>query len=585
MKLVKDTIRLFALSWGHNRRLMSAAVLVVALTSLTPFVQSFSLGQLLNALVSEEWPRVWCLTALILCAGLVFSLANTVQFYIKTVLYKELFQFLTVLIHKKIAELEIATHEDPQKKDLITKVQDNAMWRAPDYMQRMIFVAQNFIEVLVATVVMFSVDARLGLIVVATGLPRFILDVRYNSELWKVETEVSELRRKFWYARYYLVELKALLEVKLFQCVDFFVGLLNSHLGTVKDREVAVERRNLRGQLVSVALSEGAAIYIVMALITMVVQNRLNVGSLAFYLGTLGTLRSALNSLSQNVGSQLRDVKFVRDMFDVFDQKSETYDRNMHPLAAIEELEFRNVNFAYPGTEKRILKNINFRLRKGQTLGIVAENGSGKSTLAKLLCRIYEPLSGQILVNGRDIREFALDEWRSTIGVMLQEYSHYEHLDIATAIRLGRINNGKLSEEIVAAAKRGDAHEFIAELPAQYSTTLGRAFAGGAELSGGQYQKLAISRLFYRNPGIAIFDEPTSAIDGEAEARIFEEILRGFPCCTKLLISHRYYTLRKADLICVLDGGEVAELGSHTELMLQGGIYATRYKAQANEYV
>jgi len=585
MMILKDTARLFTLSWKHNRRLMAAACCVVLLTSLVPFVQSYAVSELLNSLVSQSSDRIWFFLGMLLAAGLVISFANTTQFFIKTVLYKELFQFLAVLIHRKVAELEIRTHEDPQKKDLITKVQDNAMWRAPDYMQRMIYLVQNSIEFMAATVILFTSSALLGAVVVVTGLPRMLVDLRYNDELWKVETRMSETRRKFWYARYHLVELKALLELKLFQTVDFFVELLGLHLGTVKDEEVRVERKNLRWQLLCVLLSEAGAIFIVCSLVSFAMHGKIQVGSFAFYLGSLGALRLSLNSLSQNIGSQLRDGKFVRDMFELFDLERENGSQSKVQRQRVHSIEFRDVRFAYPGTDREVLCGVNLRLKAGQTLGIVAENGSGKTTLAKLLCRIYEPTSGAILVNGRDIREFELEEWRSSIGVMLQEYGHYEHLDIRTAIQLGRINDPAPGESVVKAAQRGDAHDFITALPSEYDTTLGRAFVGGVELSGGQYQKIAVSRMFYRDPEIAIFDEPTSAIDGDAEARIFEEILRGLPNCTKLLISHRYYTLRKADLICVLEHGKVAELGSHDELVALRGIYASRYKAQANEYV
>ncbi|MCB0333190.1 MAG: ATP-binding cassette domain-containing protein, partial [Bdellovibrionales bacterium] len=229
---------------------------------------------------------------------------------------------------------------------------------------------------------------------------------------------------------------------------------------------------------------------------------------------------------------------------------------------------------------------LSFTLRKGETLGLVAPNGSGKSTLAKLLCRIYEPTTGQILVNGRDYREYPLHEWRAKLGVMLQEYSHYEHLDVQTAIQLGRIDgyNGDLQSHLEAAALRSDSRTFIDRLPKKFNTVLGRHFVDGVELSGGQYQKLAIARILFRNPDIAIFDEPTSAIDGESEAKIFQSLLQTLPDSIRIFISHRFYTLRKADYICVLEEGKAQEFGSHNELLEYGGVYATRYTAQAREY-
>ena len=189
------------------------------------------------------------------------------------------------------------------------------------------------------------------------------------------------------------------------------------------------------------------------------------------------------------------------------------------------------------------------------------------------------------MVNGIDIRRFPLDEWQHAIGVLLQEYSHYEHLEIGTAVAFGRNPDGIVEhDDIVRAAKAADAHDFIIEHRGGYATPLGRVFEGGVELSGGQYQRLAIARVFYRNAQISIFDEPTSAIDGAAEARVFEKILEGMTNSVKILISHRFSTLRKADLICVLEDGCVRELGTHEQLMLFNGLYAKRYSEQAQAY-
>ena len=244
-----------------------------------------------------------------------------------------------------------------------------------------------------------------------------------------------------------------------------------------------------------------------------------------------------------------------------------------------------NVSFAYPGTDRLILKDINLTLTSGMTLGLVAENGSGKSTLAKLLCRIYEPTKGRILINGRDLKEFDKEQWQSLVGVMLQEYGHYEHLRIDDAIALGRTSSRNGDKRIIEAASESDATGFIDALPHGYKTTLGRSFEDGVELSGGEYQKLAIARLFYRKPQLAIFDEPTSAIDSNAEPKIFKNIFEGQLQCIKILISHQYYTLRRADSICLIDDGRIVEMGSHDELMAQNGRYAERYRRQASEYV
>jgi ATP-binding cassette subfamily B protein len=238
----------------------------------------------------------------------------------------------------------------------------------------MIYLSQNSIEFCAATVILFAANPVFGGLILLAGLPRLIFDGRYNNELWKVETRMSETRRKFWYARYFLIEQKALLEVKLFQAVDFFVDLLGLHLARVKIEEVAVERRNLNWQLLSVVLSELVVVYIVCTLVSMQQHGILTVSEFVFFLSSVGTARLSLGSLSQNIGSQLRDGKFVRDMFELFDLEGEGAVSEKSPVDGISEIEFRNVHFAYPGTSRKVLNGINLKLYAGQTLGIVAEN-------------------------------------------------------------------------------------------------------------------------------------------------------------------------------------------------------------------
>ncbi|MBX7143037.1 MAG: ABC transporter ATP-binding protein/permease [Oligoflexia bacterium] len=591
-RIIRDAQRLVALTWREKRNLLVGIVLATLCTSTLPFVQSYTIGRLLNALVSssqaDRHEVVYTLLSLAVLAGSCYAVANMLQFFLKTVLYKELFHVLTVIILRTTASLDIASHENPERRDLLTKVEENAMWRAPEFMQRLTYLLQNLAEVSIAAVIFLSADKRIGAMIIAAALPRLLLDLSYNNKLWQVETGAAETRRKFWHARWFLVAIEALPEIKLFQNVPFFVGRVDEHLGTIKRRELAVERVNAIGQLLILLVSESVAAFALYAFVRRTLEGTLDVGGLAFLIASCGTFRSSLQSLSQNVGSQFRDGKFVRDMFEAFDLKPllpTTHSSGRRLAGQIEEIRFDGVWFAYPGTQRWILKDFNLCIKGGSTVGIVAENGSGKSTLAKLLCRMYDPTRGRILVNGVDIREFDLDYWQSKLGVVKQDFLHYQHLDVESAIRLGRVGSCPDNIEAVHfAAQAAEAHAFIEGLPQGYGTTLGSSFKGGVELSGGQYQRLALARVFFRQPEIAILDEPTSAVDSDAEARIYQKILSSLPGCIKIVISHRYYTLRKADRICLLQNGSIVEYGDHEELMRLGGLYAERYTAQAAEY-
>jgi len=589
---MSDAKRLVLLTWREKKWLVICLTVATLLASVLPFAQNFAIGRMLNALVErpgqERESAVQALLFAAIACGSAYAVASYLQFFLKSVLYKELFHVLNVIILRTTASLDIASHENPERRDLLTKVEENAMWRAPDFMQRLFQLLQNFTEVSIAALIFLGADWQLGVAIILVSLPRIWFDLAYNNKLWEVETQVAETRRKFWYSRWFLIAMAALPEVKLFQNVPYFVGRIDKLLGSIKTKELTVEKRNARIQLVVLAASEAVAITALVLFVHRALRGAIDLGTLAFLMGSSSVFRSSLQSLSQNIGSQFRDGKFVRDMFEAFDLKPLVQAKSHSAKQLdrqIEEIQFENVWFAYPGTERWILRDFNLRITGGSTIGIVAENGSGKSTLAKLLCRMYDPTRGRILVNGLDIREFDLDYWQGKLGVVKQDFLHYDHLDIESAIRLGRANADASDIQAVRfAAEAADAHGFIEALPLGYASTLGTSFRGGVELSGGQYQRLALARVFYRQPDIAILDEPTSAVDSDAEARIYQKIMSCLPGCTKIVISHRYYTLRKADFICLLQNGAITECGDHHALMKLGGVYAERYKAQAAEY-
>jgi ATP-binding cassette subfamily B protein len=584
--------KLFLLAWVQYWRLITVTGVVVMVASIAPFAQNWAMGRFIDQLVKATktgdreiyWPLLYGAIAI----GACYAMANCLQFFLKSTLYREMFKSTSTDVNEKIANLEIQLHEDPACKDLITTVLEKAMWHAPDFMQRTTYLLQNAIEISIASIIFIHADPIAGVVITGFTLPRLVLEIIYNHELWKTEKNIAEVRRKFWYARGVLVELRSLTETKLYQNVSFFVRRIGYLLGVIKDQELKAERRNVKRQLVALAATELAAAWVLLRFVGNVIDGAMEIGTLTFYIASMINFRFALNSLCQNVGSQFRDGKFVTDMFEAFDlkHKNAAVTQATVPVPKrIEEIRFEKVQFAYPGTDRNVLQDISLTLHRGETFGLVAENGSGKTTLVKLLCRLYDPTQGRILVNGIDIRCFSLYEWQSAIGVLLQEYGHYEHLTVRTAIALGREPDGIVDErQVVRAAQAAGAHDFIMELPLQYDTTLGRAFKDGVELSGGQYQRLAIARIFYRNAAISIFDEPTSAIDGAAESLIFEEIFDGMTDAIKILITHRFSTLRRANTICVLKDGRIHESGTHQELMELNGLYAERYVEQASSY-
>jgi len=251
-------------------------------------------------------------------------------------------------------------------------------------------------------------------------------------------------------------------------------------------------------------------------------------------------------------------------------------------LDRIPKVEFKNVSFSYPDTKELVLKDVSFTIDPKENIAIVGPNGAGKTTIVKLLCRFYDVTAGAILIDGVNIKNVSLQEWYKFLGTLFQEFMHY-NFTVKENIMMGRpeFTDKRL---MIEAAEKSGAAEFIEKLPKKYNQLLGRQFEGGTELSQGQWQKIAIARAFYEGAPILILDEPTSAIDAEAEYEIFNNLLRFYKDKTLFLISHRFSTVRNANKIIVLNEGQVVEQGSHEELLSKAGLYAKMFKKQAIGY-
>ena len=245
--------------------------------------------------------------------------------------------------------------------------------------------------------------------------------------------------------------------------------------------------------------------------------------------------------------------------------------------------EFRNVSFAYPGTERRVLRDFNFHLHPGERIALIGENGQGKTTVVKLITRLYDPTEGEILLDGVDLREYDLDDLHHEMGVIFQDFMRYE-MTARDNIGVGRVERDSTEDEIERAAEKSLAASVIAKLPRHYDQMLGRRFETGVELSGGEWQRVALARAYLRDAQLLILDEPTAALDARSELEVFERFAELTEGKMALLISHRFSTVRMADRIVVLEGGRLVEQGRHEELMALGGRYAGMFEMQAASY-
>ncbi len=317
-----------------------------------------------------------------------------------------------------------------------------------------------------------------------------------------------------------------------------------------------------------------------------VVHSRLQIGTLTFYLAAIMGLRRSLSGFFLGVGRQYQDGLFVTDAFQMLDLPP-ALKKSEKGIALSEgktpKIVFENITFTYPGTKHLVLKDFSLEIKPGEKIALVGTNGAGKTTLIKLLCRFYDPNEGRILIDGTDIREIDLESWYAMLGVLFQDYANY-HFLVKEAIGVGRTGDAYSQEKMEQSARASEAEAFIKQWDKAYEQMLGKEFTGGVEPSIGQWQKLGLARTFYRDPRVLILDEPTSSIDAESEAKIFEKLEQLPKDRTVILISHRFSTVRQANRICVIEGGRPTELGTHRELLKLNGTYARLFRLQAKGY-
>jgi ATP-binding cassette subfamily B protein len=393
-------------------------------------------------------------------------------------------------------------------------------------------------------------------------------------------------RRELDYLRWLGASNESAKEVKIFGLGEYLVQRSRTLFERfyAENKHLAIHRA-VHGTLLNVVPT--GAYYAAYALIIVkALAGALTVGDLTLMAGAFSRSRSIMETLVSGLAGVSEQALFIKDLFDFF-QTNPTIaskpDALPPPRPITSGFEFRNVSFAYPGSEHRVLSNINFRFYPQERIALVGENGAGKTTLVKLLARLYDPSEGSILLDGVDLRDYDVDGLRHEIGVIFQDYMRYDVL-AAENIGFGRIDELQNQERVTRSAEKSLAAGVVAKLPKSYQQMLGRRFEGGVDLSTGQWQKVALARAYMRDAQILILDEPTASLDARAEFEVYQRFVDLTAGKMAVLISHRFSTVRMADRILVLEQGRIVEQGSHHQLVDIGGKYAELFDLQAAGY-
>ncbi|HLU24947.1 MAG TPA: ABC transporter ATP-binding protein [Longimicrobiales bacterium] len=534
---------------------------------------------------SPDWAHLARLVGLELGIALALDAMQRLSALLESLLGDLFSNRLSVRLMEHAATLDLEHFEDPEFYDHLERARRQTVGRI-GLVALLLGMAQSALTLASLMAALIAFNGWLLVLLALAVLPSFLGETHYAGLSYSLLYQWTPERRQLDYLRYVASSDATAKEVKLFGLSRHFV----QRYATLADefyranRALAVRRAAVGGALTALSsvVYYGAYGFI----IWQTVLGVLTVGTLTFLAGSFMRSRDLIARLLLGSADVYEQSLFLRDLFAFLEMRPRIASRNGArpvPSPIREGFVFDDVGFRYPGSERWALRHVSFTLRPGERIALVGENGAGKTTLVKLLARLYDPTEGRILLDGVDLREYDVDSLRRIIGVIFQDFVRYDMI-ARENIAIGRIDALEDRPRIESAAAKSLADGVIARLERGYDHMLGRRFEGGANLSGGEWQKIALARAYMRDAEVLILDEPTAALDARAEYEVFQRFSELTAGKMAVLISHRFSTVRMADRILVLEGGTVIEQGSHAELVARGGKYAELFTLQAAGY-
>jgi ATP-binding cassette, subfamily B, bacterial len=577
--------------WEAAPKVIVASLTLRVMTALLPLavlkVTQVIIDNVYNLIARHQaLPRYfWWLVALeFALASMGAILARLINFC-DVVLGDKYSRHISTRIMEHASRLDLTSFEDPVFYDRMERARVQGTDRIVLIQATGLLIQQLVTTVsLAAGILFFSPWILLAL--VACVVPAFLGETHFAFMGYSLNFRQTPAKREMEYLRVLGGSKESAKELKLFGLAPFLVGRYAKLSNELHSQTVGLARRKLVvGGLLSLLGTLGYYGSYAFVIYKTVVGT-LTIGDLYFLTGAIAGASTNIQAVFATFSTIADQALFVTDLLEFFGMKptvSSKPDALPAPRPIREGFEFRHVSFAYPGLTRTVLTDVSFHLRRGERLALVGENGQGKTTIVKLLTRLYDPTAGQILLDGVDLREYDLEDlWKET-GVIFQDFMRYD-LTAAENIAIGKIEDRENTFRLRSAAQKSLAEGVIRKLPKSYEQILGRRFESGVDLSGGEWQKIALARAYLRDAQLLILDEPTAALDAKSEHEVFQRFAELTQGKMALLISHRFSTVKMADRILVLENGQIAEEGGHQELLLRGGRYAEMFELQAASY-
>lgn len=552
-------------------------------------ISQLTIDAVVHGIRTHDISPIWLPVGLQLGVGLLDRLLSTLSNIVQQLLQNKVANRMQLIILEKANTLDLSFFEDAEFYDKLRHASDESSYRPVTLISQSFDLGRTLITLFSMLFLLTQLAWWLALIALVIPIPSFIASTRYGWRGYRRKVHQSQARRLMQYFIHVMTVDNFNKEIKLFNLGDFFIQRYHQLAEQLydEDKRILIPRymANFLWSALSVAANSGVYLYVALQ----AVMGRITLGALTKY--TQAAIQTGQNfqGVLDGVSNAYENNLYINTLFEFLEYEPAIVSPDdPAPIEVVPEIkgldiEFRNVSFTYSGKSQPALKDVSFTIRAGEAIALVGRNGAGKTTLVKLLTRLYDPDEGEILIGGRNIKEYNLKDLREQVGVIFQDYVHYE-LKAGENIGMGRIAEIDNRELVMSSARKSGADNVIERLDDGYDTMLGRWFSEGVQLSGGEWQKVALARAFMRDARILVLDEPTSALDAQAEYDVFTRFRLLTEGKTAIFISHRFSTVRLADRIFVIENGTLIESGSHHELIDLDGRYAELFNLQAEAY-
>ncbi|MSO57218.1 MAG: ABC transporter ATP-binding protein [Acidobacteria bacterium] len=584
------TVRLV---WSASPGLLSLILFLSILLALVPaatlWVGKLLIDDVARAVTGgfpnaeDAYRRLAMLLAVQVGIAVFASLVQTISSASRELLGDTLQNRISLRILHKASALDVESFENAETYDALRNAYNEVGSRPLGVMFQLIGISQA----LITLASIGSLMARLGWevlpLVLLASIPGVIVSSRFGAESYRVMRRRATDARHQNYLGSLLTSDTLVKEVRLFGFERYLLEGWQEYYKKFRGQFVSLLRRRSAWGLAATLGSSLLIAFATLSVLRRAAQGAITVGDFSLFIGGIGQIQSQFTGLLNGITGIYESLLYMRNLFEFLELPSRDLEQGDEWRGPIDSIEFEHVSFRYPLTDRDVLSDVSFAVSKGQALALVGENGAGKTTIVKLVTRLFEPTSGRILLNGMDAARFSPRSVQCEMSIIFQDYGQYQ-MTARENIAISRTDMMADDAAVERASDKSGAVEIVRDLPEGYDTMLGRLFPGGRQLSGGQWQRLALGRLYFRPASVQIFDEPTAALDAIAEAAMIDRLREHGRQRVTMLISHRFSTVRLADHIVVLHEGRVVESGSHEELVAQRGVYAKLFELQARGY-